>query len=95
MKHIPNQLNIFDLPELNRDEILTEKANELLELLNDGRKDKYLPQYYFQENGYIVLIACNKANDKLFNVLDLEGNTPFGFSSNWRIFSEVQKEIKK
>lgn len=85
-----NQLTLFD-----NDYILTEKANDLLNALNDGLKPKemYSPVIYSQLNNLIVLVAQNKANDTLFNILDVDGKTPAGMSACWRIYSEFVKDI--
>ncbi len=74
---------------------LSAKANKLLFMLNDGlkRKEIYEPTHYTQINDLIVLIAQNKQNDKVFNVIDAEGNTPKNFSVNWRTAQHVKQEI--
>jgi len=94
------QLTIFDIIEeiKNPDDIITEKATLLLEALNDGKKskDKYLPHYYFQEKGNIVLIAINKDKDVLCNVIDGKtGNTPNNFSACWRTIQHLKQELSK
>jgi len=85
-----NQLTLFD-----HDYILTEKANGLLDALNDGLKpkEKYLPMVYSQLNNLIVLVAQNKAKDTLFNILDVDGKTPNGMSACWRIYNEFVKDV--
>jgi len=85
-----NQLTLFD-----NDYILTEKANGLLDALNEGLKSKemYFPVVYSQLNNLIVLVAQNKAKDTLFNILDVDGKTPVGMSACWRIYNEFVKDI--
>lgn len=70
------------------------KATLLLEAFNEGLKnaEKYLPSHYLQLNDLIVLMAENKQNDKVFNVIDTEGNTPKNFSANWRNAQHVREE---
>ena len=77
------------------EEIAVQKANSLLDLLNDGRKEKelYASQYYFPHNGYLVFIAANKEKNVLFNVIDKDGNIPAGFSINWRTIGHIKQEI--
>lgn len=92
------QLSIFDNLESikNPDDIITEKANNLLEQLNDGRKKKefYIPHYYWQENGNIVLMAVNSEKDIMFNIIDgTTGKTPDGFSACWRNLQHIKKEL--
>jgi hypothetical protein len=93
MKNIYSQLSLFDTPPPDYDQILTDKANGLLDLLNDDRKDKYQQKQYAQVGNYIVLIAENKHKDKLFNVLDIYGNIPPDFSVNWRTAQHVRQEL--
>ena len=92
------QLSIFDVLEEIRDpeDIITEKANLLLEALNEGlkTKDKYLPHYYFQENGNIVLIAVNKEKDVVCNIIEGKtGETPKDFSACWRNVEHIKQEL--
>lgn len=94
------QLSIFDyLEEIkNPDDIITEKANKLLEVLNDGRKNKdfYAPHFYWQENGNIVLMAVNKEKDILFNIINGKtGETPEGFSACWRNLYHIKQELNQ
>ena len=74
---------------------LSKKANSLLEALNDGVKksERYEPTHYTQLNDLIVLIAENKQNNKVFNVIDIDGNTPKEFSVCWRSAQHVREEI--
>lgn len=74
---------------------LSDKANRLLFLLNDGAKkrDFYEPKYYQQINDLIVLVACNKENDHIFNIIDIYGNTPKEFSVCWRNAQHVRQDI--
>lgn len=74
---------------------LSAKANLLLEALNDGLKkgEIYEPTHYMQINNLVVLIAQNKHSNKVFNVIDADGNTPKDFSVNWRNAQHVRQEI--
>ena len=92
------QLSIFDVLEQiqDPDDIITEKANNLLNALNDGlkKRDFYEPQYYWQENGNIVLMACNRSKDILFNIIDgTTGETPKNFSACWRNLELIKTEL--
>lgn len=90
------QLSLFENKEIHPvDEFLTQKANVLLEALNEGRKSKeqYQPLYYFQEDDKIVLIAGNKEKKIVCNILDLKGNTPDGFSACWRSVNHIKQEL--
>lgn len=89
------QLNLFEeLENALKDELLSKKAIELLDALNDGMKVKYEPHYYFQEGKLIVLIAVNKFKDSIYNILDLDGKTPDGFSACWRSLSHIKQDLK-
>ena len=96
---IQNQLNLFDIPEVtpDYDEILTAKANLLIEMLNEGlkKKEQYETYAYQQINNLIVLVVTNKEKDFLGNVLDANGNTPKDFSACWRNLSIVKDELKE
>jgi hypothetical protein len=96
---IQNQLNLFDIPEAtpDNDEVLTAKANHLIEMLNEGlkKKEQYKTFAYTQVNDLIVLIVANKEKDFLGNVLDSEGNTPKGFSVCWRNLAIVKQDIQE
>jgi len=92
---ITNQLNLFDTPPPDYDEILNTKANDLLEMLNEDRKIKYEPQYTTQEKDLIILIVANKEKDILCNVLNIYGETPKGFSVNWRNYEHIKQEISQ
>lgn len=90
------QLSLFDNQDIKPvNEFLTEKANALLEALNEGRKprDEYWPQYYFQTGNMIVLIASNKEKNVVCNIIDLEGKTPDGFSACWRTPAHIIHEL--
>ncbi len=78
------------------EDIAIEKANKLLDMLNEGRKRKeqYSSQYFFEHNGYIVFMAANSKKDLLFNVLDSTGEIPEDFPVNWRTLPHIKKEIK-
>ena len=87
------QLSLIDLIEhQQRDDLLTAKANDLLEALNESEKKPYEPFKHIQLNDCIVLIA-KRGEDVLFNVLTLDGDTPENCTSCWRIASEVRKDL--
>lgn len=95
-KQIPfNQLNLFESVAPDYDQLVTDKANGLLDLLNYGvkPKDKYQIEFYTQEGKYIILIASNKEKNIVCNVVDIYGNIPKDFSVNWRHFAHIQQEI--
>ena len=83
-------MNLFD-------EIIINKANDLLDLLNDGRKekDKYEPQYHCEYNGYVLFIAANKEKQPLCNIINDIGEIPKGFSVNWRTIQHIRQELKQ
>lgn len=89
------QLSLFD-DNRTPDEVVTDSANTLLDSLNDGLKETeyYEPQYYFQQNEMIVLIAANKQKNMLFNIIDSKGKIPSGFSANWRTAIHIKQELK-
>ncbi len=99
MATIHNQLNLFEVPEVtvDYDEVLTAKANLLIDMLNEGlkKKEQYITFAYQQVNDLIVLIVTNKEKDFLGNVLDANGNTPKDFSVCWRNLSHIKQEIKE
>jgi len=89
-----NQLNLFDEYEIDqKNEKLSKAANAILAALNDDQKDKYEPHYYFQEGNYIVLMAVNKHKEAVFNILDLDGKTPNGFSACWRNLEHIKQDL--
>lgn len=89
------QLDLFrNFDESERDKILTEKANRLLDAVNDDNKIKYAPQWYFQHEDLIVLVAANKEKDVIFNIIDANGNIPNGFSACWRDVNHIRQELK-
>ena len=80
-------------------ELQLERANQLLFLINEGlkEKEKYKPFCVFTINQFDVYVCAKTVEkDKLdlqFNVLDFEGNTPNGFSANWRNYSHIKQEL--
>lgn len=96
-KQIPaNQLNLFDAVPIDYSRLVTDKANDLLEMLNEGRKkEKYRIEYSIQQGKYIILIACNIAKDLICNVIDIYGNVPSKLTPNWRIFPHVEEDLKQ
>ncbi len=92
------QLSLFDVfQNAEKDDILTEKANALLDLLNMDRKGKEIfePQYFCQHYDLIVLIASNKEKNIVGNILDIDGNTPKDFCVNWRNLSIIRQELEE
>ncbi len=87
------QLDLFS--PIAEDTDISAKANLLLMMLNEGKKksEMYEPTHYLQINDLVVLIAENKQGDKVFNVIDADGNTPKDFSVNWRNAQHVKQEI--
>jgi len=89
-----NQLNLFEQYEIDqKNEKLSKAADAILAALNDGMKVKYEPHYYFQEGNFIVLMAVNKNKESVFNILDLDGNIPNGFSSCWRNLEHIKQDL--
>jgi hypothetical protein len=91
------QLDLFSqvFDEKDPDDILTEKANKLLDMLNEGRKKKELFESYLftQVENLIVLVAIDRDKKMMGNVLDLDGNTPSDMCVNWRILPIVRKDL--
>ena len=81
---------IFDNQAKN--EILSQKALDLLNALNDGEKKRYEPFAYLQLDKLILLIA-KREKDYLFNLIDLDGNCPENMSSCWRVGSVVRNDL--
>lgn len=91
-----SQLNLFEQYEIDKaNEKLSTAADRILNALNEGRKIKYDPHFYFQEGGYIVLMAVNKFKDAVFNILDLYGNIPKDLTSNWRNIQHIKQDLIK
>ena len=89
-----SQLNLFHQYEMDqKDEKLSKAADDILAALNDGMKIKYEPHYYFQEGDLIVLMAVNKHKEAVFNILNLEGNVPDGFSACWRNLEHIKQDL--
>ena len=88
------QLNFLDLIKNHeRDDHLTARANGLLEALNESEKKPYEPSNYIQIGNCIVLIA-KRGEDCLFNVLDVDGNTPKELTACWRVWSEFKRDLE-
>lgn len=75
-----------------KDQILSQKALELLNALNEGEKKQYEPFAYEQINQVILLIA-KRENDYLFNLIDLDGNCPLNMSSCWRVGAVIYRDL--
>jgi len=75
-----------------KDNILSQKALDLLNALNEGEKKQYEPFAYLQLDKLILLIA-KRENDYLFNLIDLDGNTPLNMSSCWRVGEVIYRDL--
>ena len=64
-----------------------EKAGILLDELNSDLKPKeqYKPIGYFEEKGFLILVASSSDRKLMMNAVDFEGNLPNGFCANWRV----------
>jgi len=82
--------SIFD--NQAKDQILSQKALDLLNALNEGEKKQYEPFAYLQLDKLILLIA-KRENDYLFNLIDLDGNTPLNMSSCWRVGEVIYRDL--
>ena len=82
--------SIFD--NQAKDNLLSKKALDLLNALNDGEKKQYEPFAYEQINTVILLIA-KREKDYLFNLIDLDGNTPLNMSSCWRVGEVIYRDL--
>lgn len=80
------QTSIFDT-------ILTDSANRLLDMLNDGIKVKFVAQHAWKIGNKVLLAASNRDGETYFNVLSLNGGIPDGFCANWRDFSHIKTEL--
>ena len=90
------QLSILDeLHELDLESKRGEKAKELLEFLNEGRKniDLFYSQFYFQHDNLFILIACNKQKEIMFNAIDENANIPENHSPNWKTWPTIKHEL--
>ncbi|MBP9793310.1 MAG: hypothetical protein KBC56_04860 [Flavobacterium sp.] len=78
------------------DTAIFQTANDLLDLLNDGRKPKerFEPQYTFKEGDYTILIASTKDKEIVLNIIDAVGNIPKDFSVNWRTLPHILQDLK-
>lgn len=72
-----------------------DKANKLLESLNEGRKGKEVFEAgeVVQVNDKIILTAFNKEK-QVYNILDEFGNLPKGFTMDWRNYSHLIHDYK-
>lgn len=86
----PVQITIFE-------ELIMKSADELLDMLNEGRtkKELFYGQYTYRHGNFNVFMAANIEKKAVFNVLDDEGNIPAGFSMCWRDFSHIENELNK
>ena len=93
-----NQLSLLDqFDKAERVEILTDKAYNLLDMLNDGAKksEDYFMHDYFGYEDLVILIAKNKSGDLIGNVLTEKGETPKDFDVCWRILPIIRNELLK
>lgn len=88
-----NQLSL--LPAFDEGEVVR-KANGLIDSLNDGmpKKELYKAEQYFKYNEYYIFVAENSNQEKLFNVLDINGNFPSQCSACWRSWQHILHELK-
>lgn len=88
------QLKLFDEHYLAMNNLLA-SANQLIDLLNDGRKaaEVYNAEAYHEIKGLYLFVASNKDKKRVFNVLTSEGKTPEGFSANWRNYNHIRHEL--
>ena len=89
------QLDLFTQQENEvKEKVLTDKANDLLSLLNDG-KAQYEPFKYEIINEFVLLIAKHsKENTFVFNLLKNDGTTPTDCSINWKDLKQVKIDLK-
>jgi len=83
------QLGLFDP--------VVDGVNRLMDALNMGSKSKDL--YFALEVKKVstvkyLAIAMNKEKSIIFNVVDQNGNIPYGCSSCWRIWQHIEQELK-
>ena len=92
-----NQLSLFDEIPIDYDAVLTDKANKLVEMLNEGLKKKEQYERYLttQVNELFVLVVINDKKEMLGNILDIYGKTPNNCSVNWRFLNIVKQDIEE
>ncbi|MFH6944602.1 hypothetical protein [Flavobacterium sp. FlaQc-50] len=91
-----NQLNLFDAVPIDHSRLVTDRAIDLLEMLNEGRKkDKFKIEYSIQQNNFIILIATNVLKEIACNAVDIYGNVPKKLTPNWRHFKHVEQDLKQ
>lgn len=78
----------FEFEEKSRESIRT-----LLDLLNDNNKQIYQLVFDIEINKLLIACASNKENI-VFNIVDINGNTPSGFSACWRSYLHIKHELK-
>ena len=84
------QLELFEIEPKWLDRI-----NSMLDAINENRKGKevYLPAYQSElPDGNMIFAAMNHESI-VWNVVTKEGETTEGMCANWRILSEVEKEL--
>lgn len=77
-------------------ELRFQKAGELLDILNEDLKPKerFKPIGYFEEKGFLILVASSPDRKLIMNALDFEGNIPKGFSANWRVLELILHDLQ-
>lgn len=97
MKTPSNQLDLFKDAPIDHSQLVTDKENGLLNLLNMDLKpnEKYNIEYFFQEDIFVVLVAANIHKHMICNAVDIYGNVPADFSVNWRSFPHIKQEIER
>lgn len=83
-----NQLSIFQ-PKVD------DKAQRMLDAINEGRKrqELYGNMKCFHFGPLNVYLVHNGYGHLLGNILDEDGNTPKGFSANWRAWFHIKQEL--
>lgn len=74
-----------------------DKANELIDLLNQGLKGKnrYFGTGIYRHKDYYIFQA-NKIGEKpVFTIIDGQGNMPKNMEVNWRIWSCIVNNLNK
>lgn len=70
-------------------------AFQMLESINEGRKDKdkYVAHFAMHEKGHIIYVAVNSKKEMLFNALTDTGELPQNISVCWRSWHHIKQEF--
>lgn len=79
------------MPDLFFESVI-DRANGLMDLLNDGRKKPFNFNGLAYYEGFYVFSVKND-EDTLFNVIDQYGEIPENMSVNWRCFSHIVQDL--